>query len=320
MKTYLELEGKLGNQSCNNIFLPNKNSSPRKTPVPKKAEKKKRAKAPVKRRFKVRMVAQPMLTNPTLPNNPTLPAEPTPTVVTSMVTTQTPLAKSAVVTATSIPISVYHLAQGKFKGIPCPTRMFKEGEGSSAPSCNNPQEDQQPEAAVTAIAPQNRENAPWPNTMPASTNLFDARAPWPILPTETPTVIKMEKVGEKIPPRVAAIPCALVLNKPQSSKPAEEECRWGPHCPICTKSTPNQKAESIEGWNGERQDNQQRNYYPQSLQYSPAYEIPDRFSQQYKLEMEWNERMECLKDKYNLDYYSSSESNSESQHKYETII
>ena len=30
MKTYLELEGKLGNQPCTNIFVPNKNSSPRK--------------------------------------------------------------------------------------------------------------------------------------------------------------------------------------------------------------------------------------------------------------------------------------------------
>ena len=32
MKTYLELEGKLGNQPCTNVFLPNKYSSPKKTP------------------------------------------------------------------------------------------------------------------------------------------------------------------------------------------------------------------------------------------------------------------------------------------------
>ena len=57
-------------------------------------------------------------------------------------------------------------------------------------------------------------------------------------------------------------------------------------------------------------------------QYSPSYEIPDRFSQQYKLENEWNARMEHLNDKYNLYYYSSSESGSESEskHKYETLI
>ena len=81
---------------------------------------------------------------------------------------------------------------------------------------------------------------------------------------------------------------------------------------------PNPKAESSDG----KQDNLQRNYYPQSPQCSPSYDILDRFSQQLKLEREWNERIEQLNDKYNLDYYSSSESESESEseHKYETLI
>ena len=37
---------------------------------------------------------------------------------------------------------------------------------------------------------------------------------------------------------------------------------------------------------------------------------------------EWNEKLECLNEKYNLDYYSSSESDSdfEPEHKYETLI
>ena len=74
MKTYLELEGKLGNQPHTNVFSPNTNSLPRKVPVPKKTEKKRRAKVPVKRRFKVRVITQPMPTNPTLPMNPIPPA------------------------------------------------------------------------------------------------------------------------------------------------------------------------------------------------------------------------------------------------------
>ena len=119
-----------------------------------------------------------------------------------------------------------------------------------------------------------------------STNLFDVRASWPIPPTETPTVVKMEKT--EVPLRVAAIPHALVLNKPQNTRPAEEECRWGPHCPICTKK------EGTEDWNGKRHESQQRNHYPQSPQHPPAYDIPDRFSQHTKLEKEWNEKTECL--------------------------
>ena len=83
--------------------------------MPKKAEKKKRAKAHVKRRFKVRVIAQPM------PANPTPPAEPNHTVINTMVTTQMPVAKSAATAATSIPVTVCNLVQGKFEGIPYPT-------------------------------------------------------------------------------------------------------------------------------------------------------------------------------------------------------
>ena len=145
MKTYLELEGKLGNQPCTNIFLPDKNSLPQKTPLPKKAKRKKRAKVPVKRRFKVRVIVQPIPANPTLPVNPTLSADATPTVVTTTVMlTQMPVAKPATTTAKSIPVTVYNLTQGKLKEIPYPTRKSQEEEGPSAPSGNNPQRSSNP--------------------------------------------------------------------------------------------------------------------------------------------------------------------------------
>ena len=179
--------------------------------------------------------------------NPIPPAEPTPTVAPATATTQIPVTKSA---ATSISVTVYNLAQGRFKAIPNPTTKFQEGEGPFALSYNNPQE-QQPEAVPTVITLQNREDTQWPNTMPASTNLFDARVSWPIPPTETPAVVKIEKT--EVLPRVAAIPHTLVLNKLQNNqdnRTAEEECKWVLHCPICTKE------EGTEDWNGNRQENQ----------------------------------------------------------------
>ena len=132
--------------------------------------------------------------------------------------------------------------------------------------------------------------------------------------------IKTEKAEDRTPPKIAAIPHMMVTKPPQGK--AQEMCGWGLHCPICTKSTPNPKAESSEDWNSKRQDQLQRNYYPQSLQYSPSYDIPDRFSQHYKTKEDRKERLEFLNDKYNLDYYSSSDSNSESEseHKCETLI
>ena len=68
----------------------------------------------------MRVIVQHMPNNPTLPYNPTLPTDPTPTVVTTMVVTQMPVAKPATVTTTSglIPVTVYNLAQGKFKKLP----------------------------------------------------------------------------------------------------------------------------------------------------------------------------------------------------------
>ena len=124
MKTYLELEGKLGpkpkpqQQQHTNIPSHDRNSLTRKTLVPKKAHNKRRGRAPVKRRYKVRVIAQIMPANPTLPMNPIPPIEFTPTVSTSAATTQMPVVKSA---ATSIPVTAHNLVQGKFEGIPYPT-------------------------------------------------------------------------------------------------------------------------------------------------------------------------------------------------------
>ena len=186
-----------------------RNSLPQKTLEPTKVEKKKRAKAPVKRKFKVRVIAEPM------PMNPTPSTEPNHTVVNTMMTTQMPVAKSTATVPKPMPVTVYNLAQGKFEGIPYPTGKLQEEEGPPTPSCNTPQERQQPEVA----APQNREDTSWPNTMSASTNLFDVRASWPIPPTEAPTIVKTEQAEKRTPPRLATIPHTLVLNKPQSNKP-----------------------------------------------------------------------------------------------------
>ena len=95
----------------------------------------------------------------------------------------------------------------------------------------------------------------------------------------------------------------------------------GPQFPICTQSAPNVKAEDSgeEDWNGNRQQTKKvdqlgRNYYPQHPQYSPSYDFPDRLSCYYKTEEYRKERIEFLNDKYNLPYYSDSDSDSEHQY------
>ena len=130
-------------------------------------EKKRRTRVPAKR-YKVRVIVQPSPTTPTTsaPVNPTA----TPAAPTSNASTLMSIVKLA---ATSIPVMVYNLAQGKFKGIPYPAERSQK---NPAPSCNPPQLEATPSAPTFQV----REDTPWPNTMPASMNLYKARADWPI--------------------------------------------------------------------------------------------------------------------------------------------
>ena len=110
---------------------------------------------------------------------------------------------------------------------------------------------QQLKAANTATPtmPPTKDDTLWPNTIPVSTNLFDARASWP-MPSymdevPMPTSVKTEKAKEKTLPKQEAIPHALI--KPQNSKPAEQECRWGLQCPSAhMPRTVNQQNKNVD--------------------------------------------------------------------------
>ena len=55
---------------------------------------------------------------------------------------------------------------------------------------------------------------------------------------------------------------------------------------------------------------------------SQSFDIPNHYVEQVHERKEWEEKMERLNDKYGLDYYTSSESESdwEEEPKYETLI
>ena len=120
--------------------------------------------------------------------------------------------------------------------IPYPTGRPQVEENPFAPNCSPPQPDVIPNAPTFQV----REDTLWPKTVPASTNLFNARADWPIPPMQTPTM-KVEKA--EVPPRVAEIPHAMVLPKPQNNKPVEEKCTWDCIAPFAERN--NKKAQKI---------------------------------------------------------------------------
>ena len=171
----------------------------------------------------MRVIAQPLPTTPTMcaPMNPI----PTPTVATCTASTQMPVVKFA---ATSIPVTVYNLEQGKFEGIPYPTGRPQVEENPSIPNCNPSQS----EATSNAPTFQLREDNPWPNTA----SLYESIQSQGRLANSTCANTHCEsRKKTEVPPRVAAIPHAMVLPKPQNNRSTEEKCTWGPHCPICRK-------------------------------------------------------------------------------------
>ena len=281
----------------------------RKAPGPKKNDRRRKTML-AKGRYKLRVLAQPIPTTPT-PTTPVNSTAPIPTVATA--STQMPIVKSA---ATSIPVMVYYLATGKFSEVPYPPARPQNKEYPSIHSSNPLPLEDIPNAPV-------RQGTSWPSTGPASENLFETRKDWHIRPTPAPTV-KTES-----PPQVVAIPHAMVM-----PKQVAEKCTWGLHCPICK----NEEKHREEDWDGGRQKEQPRNQYPQNTQHHQSqntqqpqpqntqhpqsFDVLDRYSEQIRVRREWEEKIECLNKKYNLDYYSSSEleSNFELQHKYETLI
>ena len=142
--------------------------------------------------------------------------------------------------------------------------------------------------------------------------------------SENATGISSPKPSLKIEPKIAeqSIIC-----------PKTEKCRWGPDCPFS-------KNQDKEDWDGKHQDQLQQKTSPNpkgrrpqarcplNLQ-KPGQEVPiDKYPSQTKTHQQWEAEMERLNTKYNLDCFSDSELDSESdgreqyhcEHGYETLI
>ena len=145
-----------------------------------------------------------------------------------------------------------------------------------------------------------RADTPWPGTGKTSGNLPDDRQ-W-LLPKGYPAIL-----NKKNDTNIPSLKEELKAEKPViADNPKEDKCRWGPNCPFC-------KAQEKK---------------EESPQHRP---LPDPQTQKLtktKSQQLWEAEMERLNDKYNLDCFSDSELDSESdegveycyEHGYETLI
>ena len=137
-------------------------------------------------------------------------------------------------------------------------------------------------APVTA-----REDTPWLSAGKMSVSLFEERN-W-VLPKDYLAIEdKKEEITIAKPP-----PIEEPKMGEQTSSQKEEKCGWGPNCPFC-------KAQKKEG------EEQQQKPLPK-----PQTKRPNTLSIT-KTRQQWEEEMERLNTKYNLECFSDSELHSES--------
>ena len=181
------------------------------------------------------------------------------------------------------------------------------------------------------------ESTPWAGAGKMSGNLFKDRN-WLLSTTylnnnsKNTTGITNPKPSIKEEPKIG---------EQSIISPKAEKYRWGPNCPFC-------KNQDKEDWDGKHQNQQQQktppqpeiqrpqarcsqtlNYQkPQNLQKLNQETQIDRYPSQTKIHKQWEAEMERMNTKYNLDCFSDSELDSESdegeqykhEHGYETLI
>ena len=150
-----------------------------------------------------------------------------------------------------------------------------------------------------------REDTPWPSTGKISGNLFEDRK-WLLPKDYLVTENKKDTIVATIKPPLKEEP----KTEEQATSQKEGKCGWGPDGPFC-------KSQKKEGEN-----QQQQNPLPK-----PQAKRPNTLSLT-KTRQQWEAEMERLNSKYNLDCFSDSKLDSESdegeqyqyKHGYETLI
>ena len=160
------------------------------------------------------------------------------------------------------------------------------------------------------------ESTPWPGTGKMSGNLFEDRN-WLFPPNyldngkENKTENELQATTNVTSPKPQI--------KEEESKAGEqptEKCSWGPGCPFCKSQEQKEDQGKMQPQKLSPKAKQQATR-PKTLSLNMA-----------KAKQQWTEEMERLNSKYNLDCYSNSELDSESdegekycyEHGYETLI
>ena len=213
-----------------------------------------------------------------------------------------------------------------------PKKKFRPATPKPTTVCSSlPEAPPKPKNSAPLPSVPAREDTPWLDTDKMLENLFEDRN-W-LLPknylatenkNENATSITSPKLSLKEEPKIG---------EQSIISPKTDKWGWGPDCPFC-------KNQDKEDWDGKHQKQLQQKTLPQlkvqrpqarcplNLQ-KPDQEAPiDKYPGQTKTCQQWEAEMERLNTKYNLNCFSDSELDSESdegeqyryKHGYETLI
>ena len=178
-----------------------------------------------------------------------------------------------------------------------PKKKFRPATPKATAMCLPlPQTTPRPTNGASATPVTVREDTPWPDTGKMSGNLFVERN-WAIPKDYLAIEDKKEDATVAKPP-----PIEESKMGEQTSSQKEEKCGWGPNCPFCKA----QKKDTDLPHQQECLEEQQQKPLPK-----PQAKRPDTLSIT-KTKQQWEEEMERLNTKYNLDCFSDSELDSES--------
>ena len=199
--------------------------------------------------------------------------------------------------------------------------MHPSATVSKAPINVKPQTDA-PENKLPHVesAPVHKSTA-WPGAGRMSGNLFEDRN-W-LLPPNYPNNDSKDATGITSPkPSIKEEP---KIGEQPNIIPKTDKCGWEPNCPFC-------KNQDKEDWDGKHQNQLQQKTSPQPKMQRPQarcppnpqkpdQETPDKYLSQTKICQQWKAEMESMNTKYNLDCFSDSKLDSESdegeEYKYE---
>ena len=164
------------------------------------------------------------------------------------------------------------------------------------------------------------ESTPWPGTGKASGNLFED-GNWLLPPNYLDNENKNDNEHKNATSVNSPRPTIKEEEKPKEGEQSAEKCRWGPDCPFCKNQ------EKKEEENKTQQQQKPKVQKPQARR-PKTLNLTDKYPSQSKIKQQWETEMERLNSKYNLNCFSDSELDLESdegeqhcyEHGYETLI